>query len=154
MTLIILYIYIYTYAFYIYTYICIYIYMCISLYYIYIYVYVYISLSMHIYIYIYVDDVLSPPWFLTTLQYTNLHGKESLGIIFPTFPKKLKKTRRNMNNSKTNSNNINTGYLALDPTANKYLSGSGWEISVLFLKCFVYFPSVFLFKHFYVFFRL
>ena len=64
---------------------------------------------------------LSPPCFLTTLQYTKLHGKESLGIIFPTFPKKHKKTRRNMKNSKTNSNNINTGYPALDPTANKYL---------------------------------
>ena len=30
--------------------------------------------------------------------------------------------------------NINTGYPALDPTANKYLSGSGWEIMYL---CFV-----------------
>ena len=78
-------------------------------------------------------DVLSPPCFLTTLQYTKLHGKESLAIIFPTFPKELKKTRRNMKNSKTNSNNINTGYPALDPTANNYLSGSGWEISVVFL---------------------
>ena len=39
---------------------------------------------------------LSPPCFLTTLQYTQLHGKESLGIIFPTFPKQLKTTRRNM----------------------------------------------------------
>ena len=73
------------------------------------------------YIYIYMGDVPSPPCFLTTLQYTKLHGKKSLGIIFPTFPKKLKKTRRNMKNWKTNSNNINTGYPALDPTANKYL---------------------------------
>ena len=73
-----------------------------------------------------------PPCFLTTLQYTKLHGIESLGIIFPTFPKELKKARRNRKNSKTNGNNINTGYPALDPTANKYLSGSGWEISVLF----------------------
>ena len=81
-------------------------------------------------------DVLSPPCFLTTLQYTKLHGKESLGIIFPTFPKELKKTRRNMKNSKTNSNNINTGYPALDPTANKYLSGSGWEIMYLCLFMF------------------
>ena len=62
-----------------------------------------------------------PPCFLTTLQYTKLHGKESLGIIFPTFPKERKNTRRNMKSSKTNSNNINTGYPALDPTANKYL---------------------------------
>ena len=36
-------------------------------------------------------DVLSPPCFLTTLQYTKLHGIESLGIIFPTFPKNLKR---------------------------------------------------------------
>ena len=71
-----------------------------------------------------------PPCFLTTLQYTKLHGIESLGIIFPTCPNKLKKTRRNRKNSKTNGNNINTGYPALDPTANKYLSGSGWEIYV------------------------
>ena len=32
------------------------------------------------------------------------------------------------NNIQTKTNN--TGYPALDPTANKYLSGSGWEISV------------------------
>ena len=77
---------------------------------------------IYIYIYICMGDVLSPPCFLTTLQYTKLHGKESLGINFPTFPKTLKKTRRNMKNSKTNNNNnINTGYPALDPTANKYL---------------------------------
>ena len=49
-----------------------------------------------------------------------------------------------MKNSKTNSNNINTGYLALDPTANKYLSGSGWEISVFSVfMCFCV-PSVLL----------
>ena len=48
-----------------------------------------------------------------------------------------------MNNSKTNSNNINTGYLALDPTANKYLSGSGWEI---FFSSFFKFFYVFLFS--------
>ena len=90
---------------------------------------------MYIYIYIYIcmGDVLSPPCFLTTLQYTKLHGIESLGIIFPTCPKELKKTRRNRKDSKTNGNNINTGYPALDPTANKYLSGSGWKISVVFL---------------------
>ena len=41
--------------------------------------------------------------------------KESLGIIFPTFPTFCKES---------------TGYPALDPTANKYLSGSGWEIYV------------------------
>ena len=33
----------------------------------------------------------------------------------------------------------NTGYPALDPTANKYLSGSGWEISVFFSLCFYVF---------------
>ena len=82
-----------------------------------------------------------PPCFLTTLQYTKLHGIESLGIIFPTFPKKLKKTRRNRKNSKTNGNNINTGYPALDPTANKYLSGSGWEISVFYVFVYVFLLS-------------
>ena len=92
-----------------------------------------LSLYIYIYIYIYMGDVLfPPPCFLTTLQYTKLHGIESLGIIFPTFPKILKKTRRNRTKSKTNGNNINTGYPAFDPTANKYLSGSGWEISVVF----------------------
>ena len=56
---------------------------------------------------------------------------------------KLKKTRRKHKNNrkkhkttenlKNNKNkNINTGYPALDPTANKYLSGSGWEIIYLF----------------------
>ena len=95
-----------------------------------------------------------PPCFLTTLQYTKLHGIESLGIIFPTFQKKLKKTRRNSKNSKTNGNNINTGYPALDPTANKYLSGSGWEISVFFFyKCFSV-VLLFVFLLLYVCFRL
>ena len=82
-------------------------------------IYILIS-SIRVYTYIWVMSY-PPPCFLTTLQYTQIHGKDSLGIIFPTFPKKLKTTRRNMNNSKTNSNNINTGYPALDPTANKYL---------------------------------
>ena len=53
----------------------------------------------------------------------------------------MKQTERNINkqkNSIENRQNRNTGYPALDPTANKYLSGSGWEISV----CFVF--SVFL----------
>ena len=102
-----------------------------------------LSLSICIYIYIYIYfGVMSypPPCFLTTLQYTKLHGKESLGIIFP---KELKKTKQNMKKSKTNSKNINTGYLALDPTANKYLSGSGWEISVC-LSCSFVCCSVFL----------
>ena len=50
----------------------------------------------------------------------------------------LKKTRRKQNKQKTteikqksfekNNKNRNTGYPAQDPTANKYLSGSGWEI--------------------------
>ena len=59
--------------------------------YIYIYIYMYGYICIYIYIYIYMGDVLSPPCFLTTLQYTKLHGKESLGIIFPTFPKNLKR---------------------------------------------------------------
>ena len=32
------------------------------------------------------------------------------------------------------NNNRNTGYPALDPTANKYMSGSGWE--VMYVCCF------------------
>ena len=54
-----------------------------------IYIYIYVYMCIYIYIYIYMGDVLSPPCFLTTLQYTKLHGKESLGIIFQTFPKEL-----------------------------------------------------------------
>ena len=49
-----------------------------------------------------------------------------------------------INNNKTEQleekhkqNNINTGYPALDPTANRYLSGSGWEIYVFFLLFFL-----------------
>ena len=51
------------------------------------------------------------------------------------------------NNIQTKTNN--TGYPALDPTANKYLSGSGWEISVVF--CFVLYVFMFLFEFVYVF---
>ena len=77
-------------------------------------------------------DVLSPACFLTTLQYTKIHGKESLGIIFPTsltFPTFCKES---------------TGYPALDPTANKYLSGSGWEIYVFSVFLF-FFEFLFMF---------
>ena len=45
---------------------------------------------------------------------------------------KQKETENKQNNSKKNIKNRNTGYPALDPTANKYLSGSGWEIYVFF----------------------
>ena len=37
-----------------------------------------------------------------------------------------------------NINNRNTGYPAQDPTANKYLSGSGWEIKFF---CFLFSPE-------------
>ena len=37
--------------------------------------------------------------------------------------------------------NMNTGYPALDPTANKYLSGSGWEISFFFCFGFASSPA-------------
>ena len=71
-------------------YINLYIYMYIHIY-IYMYIHIYTGICMYmyiyIYIYIYMGAALSPPCFLTTLQYTKLHGKESLGIIFPTFPK-------------------------------------------------------------------
>ena len=36
-----------------------------------------------------------------------------------------------------------TGYQALDPTANKYLSGSGWEISICCYVCLCFCCSVF-----------
>ena len=148
-----IYIYIYTYihTYKQITYVCVYIYIYIYIYtcvytcvYIYIYIYIYVHTHACIYIYIYIYGCCPiPPCFLTTLQYTKLHGKESLGIIFPAFPKTIKKTRRNMTNSKTNSKNINTGYPALDPTANKYLSGSGWEISFfLCVLCFYVFLRV------------
>ena len=66
------------------------------------------------------------------------------------FRQTLKKTRRTQKqternrankqkHSKTNikTNNSNTGYPAIDPTANEYLSGSGWEISVVLFLCYV-----------------
>ena len=71
---------------------------------------------------------------------------------------KLKKTRRKHKRKQKETEqqqkttrrktfkNMNTGYPALDPTANKYLSGSGWEISVfcfLFKSIVVCFPSSF-----------
>ena len=52
--------------------------------------------------------------------------------------KQTAKTRR-----KTLKKNRNTGYPDLDPTANKYLSGSGWEISVFLFLCFSLSCSVF-----------
>ena len=48
-----------------------------------VYIYIYI-LSLYMYIWV---MSYPPPCFLTTLQYTKLHGKESLTIIFTTFPK-------------------------------------------------------------------
>ena len=49
-----------------------------------------------------------------------------------------KKQKTKDNNSKKNRNKRTTGYPALDPTANKYISGSGWEIYVFlfFVLCF------------------
>ena len=83
-------------------------------------------------------DVLSPPCFLTTLQYTKLHGKESLGIIFTTFPTFCKESLGINFPSVPTFCNESTGYPALDPTANKYLSGSGWEISVFCFYVFMF----------------
>ena len=121
---------------------------------IYIYIYVYthvyihnISLCIHIYIYIYVymGDVLSPPLLFDHPAIYKTSWQRIVGHHFSNFSKtKLKKTRWNKNNSKTISNNINTGYPALDPTANQYLSGSGWEISVFVCLCFCFCVSVFL----------
>ena len=55
----------------------------------YVYIYIYKYINIYIYIYIYMGAALSPPCFLTTLQYTKLHGKESLGIIFQLLQKSL-----------------------------------------------------------------
>ena len=54
-----------------------------------------------------------------------------------------KKHKQKHTNSKKNIKHRNTGYPALDPTANKYLSGSGWEISVFLFLCFSLSCSVF-----------
>ena len=43
---------------------------------------------------------------------------------------------------------MNTGYPALDPTANKNISGSGWEIMIFCVfvyACYVFFLCLFLF---------
>ena len=68
---------------------------------------------------------------------------------------KLKKTRRkhlktthlNKYKQKTEKlrekhKNINIGYPALEPTANKYLSGSGWEIFFPAFYVFLFSPSL------------
>ena len=49
-----------------------------------------------------------------------------------------RKHKHNIQNSKKNRKHRNTGYPALDPTANEYLSGSGWEISGLFYMFFCF----------------
>ena len=56
-----------------------------------------------------------------------------------------KKHTKQQKNLKENRNNRNTGYPALDPTANRYLSGSGWDIYVVSLFCYVSF-LIFLFS--------
>ena len=62
--------------------------------------------------------------------------RQTLKNIRRTHKQKHKETEQKQKSSKKNiNNNRNTGYPALDPTANKYLSGSGWEISVLFVLC-------------------
>ena len=70
--------------------------------------------------------------------------------------KQTKTTERNIKTHKleeTHKNNRNTVYPALDPTANKYLSGSGWEISVfsVFGMCFFELCYVFLFLYVFLF---
>ena len=74
--------------------------------------------------------------------------------VFRLQMQKFKKTRRKhlKKNRKKQTKHIktlrktkqhrNTGYPALDSTANKYLSGSGWEIYVFFFS----FLNVFLFS--------
>ena len=67
---------------------------------------------------------------------------------------KHKETVKQQKSFENNNKNINTGYPALDPTANKYLSGSGWEIMILCLF-YVFLEAVYVFVLcLYVFFRL
>ena len=62
---------------------------------------------------------------------------------------KQKQTERNRNKTEKlrekQKNNKNTGYPALDPTANKYLSGSGWEIMYFCFLCLMFFSKLFMF---------
>ena len=52
----------------------------------------------------------------------------------------INKHNKNINTKKNKKANRNTGYPALDPTANKYISGSGWEIFVfLYMSVFMLF---------------
>ena len=57
------------------------------------------------------------------------HNKKTERNIF--LKKRKKKNKKLQEKHKQRiKQNINTGYPALEPTANKYLSGSGWEMSV------------------------
>ena len=69
---------------------------------------------------------------------------KSLKRLGENIKQQQKETEKQQNNFKKNINNRNTGYPALDPTANKYISGSGLDISVVVLL-FVCFSVVFLF---------
>ena len=67
---------------------------------------------------------------------------KSLKRLGENITQNRKQHKQKHKNSKNNTkNNRNTVYPALDPTANKYLSGSGWEICCfgffLELLCFV-----------------
>ena len=63
-----------------------------------------------------------------------------------------RKTNRKKQKSFEKNKNANTGYPALDPTANKYLSGSGWEMMYFCFFVFLFFSKLFMFVCFYVFF--
>ena len=70
-------------------------------------------------------------------------------VVFRQSLNRLGENRSNRNKTeklreKNIKHNRNTGYPALDPTANEYFSGSAWEVMYL---CF----SLFLFSSFYVF---
>ena len=86
---------------------------------------------------------------------------KSLNILGENIKTQQKETEQQKHkNSKDNrKTNRNTGYPALDPTANKYISGSGWEnccFYIISLCCVYVFLLVFMFvlMLLYVLFRL
>ena len=56
-------------------------------------------------------------------------------IIGENITTNIQQHKQNRKASSKNINNRHTGYPAQDPTANKYLSGSGWEIFYLCMLC-------------------
>ena len=61
-----------------------------------------------------------------------------------------KENKYNRKASRKNINKQNAGYPALDPTANKYLSGSGWRIMYFCCLCVLFFSKLFMYVFMYV----